>query len=48
MKKCNAWALAPYAALADALSTAFLVMTPKEIQNICAKHEEIEAILPSI
>ncbi|MCH2025783.1 MAG: FAD:protein FMN transferase [Verrucomicrobiales bacterium] len=48
MKKCNAWALAPYAALADALSTAFLVMTPKEIQNLCAKHEEIEAILPSI
>lgn len=48
MKKCNAWALAPYAALADALSTAFLVMTPKEIQDLCEKHEEIEAILPSI
>lgn len=47
IKKYNAWALAPYAALADALSTAFLVMTPKEINDLCAKHEEIEAILPS-
>ncbi|MDP6859206.1 MAG: FAD:protein FMN transferase [Verrucomicrobiales bacterium] len=48
MKKCNAWALAPYAALADALSTAFLVMAPEEIETLCVKHQEIEAILPSI
>ncbi len=48
MKKCNAWALAPYAALADALSTAFLIMTPEEIETFCEKHQEIEAILPPI
>ncbi len=45
MKK-NAWALAPFAALADALSTAFLVMNSEEITAFCSQHEDIEAILP--
>ena len=44
--KRNAWALAPFAALADALSTAFLVMSRKEITTFCAEHGDIEAILP--
>ena len=45
-KKKNAWALAPFAALADALSTAFLVMNPGEIAAFCSRHDDIEAILP--
>ena len=45
-KKRNAWALAPFAALADALSTAFLVMSQKEIITFCDDHDDIEAILP--
>ena len=44
--KGNAWALAPSAALADALSTAFLVMEDHEIETLCATHPEIEAIMP--
>ncbi len=46
--KGNAWALAPSAALADALSTAFLVMDSAEIEDLCAAHEGIEAILPAV
>ena len=42
----NAWALAPFAALADALSTAFLVMNPQEIIAFCEQNTGIEAILP--
>ncbi len=38
------WSLAPYAALADALSTAFLVMSKKEIKAVCNRHPEIEVI----
>jgi thiamine biosynthesis lipoprotein len=45
--KKNAWALAPFAALADALSTAFLVMNTKEITTFCGQHRDIEAILPA-
>ena len=44
--KFNAWALAPSAALADALSTAFLVMDEAEIESFCAGHPDIGAILP--
>lgn len=32
------WALAPTAALADALSTAFLIMTEDEITALCQRH----------
>ena len=46
-KKKNAWALAPFAALADALSTAFLVMNSGEITAFCSNHDDIEAILPA-
>jgi thiamine biosynthesis lipoprotein len=45
--KQNAWALAPFAALADALSTAFLVMDTGEIIAFCEQHAGIEAILPA-
>ncbi len=43
--KERTWAAAPTAALADALSTAFIVMDREEIDALCARYEEIEAIL---
>lgn len=39
------WALAPGAALSDALSTAFFVMTEAEIAAFCAKHPQTGAAL---
>lgn len=38
------YALAPTAALSDALSTAFMVMEQNEIQSLCSRHEGIEAL----
>lgn len=38
------YALAPTAALSDALSTAFMVMEPAEIQALCARYEGVEAL----
>lgn len=38
------YALAPTAALADALSTAFMVMTEEEIQGLCARYPEVSAL----
>ncbi|MBX7211183.1 MAG: FAD:protein FMN transferase [Verrucomicrobiaceae bacterium] len=35
---------APTAALSDALSTAFMVMTPEEIQELCRRHPGVEII----
>ena len=46
IEKINAWAIAPYAALSDALSTAFLVMTENEIINFCSSNTGVEAVLP--
>lgn len=43
--KDHVWACAPSAALADALSTAFIVMSRDEIDEFCAQHSDIEAIL---
>jgi thiamine biosynthesis lipoprotein len=37
------WALAASAALSDALSTAFFVMTPEEVRTFCAQHVEVGA-----
>lgn len=39
------WALAPTAALADALSTAFFVMVEADIAAFCTEHPEIGAAL---
>lgn len=38
------YALAPTAALSDALSTAFMVMEPAEIQALCARYADVEAL----
>jgi thiamine biosynthesis lipoprotein len=43
--KLGAWALAPSAALADALSTAFMVMTPQEVEAYCARQAGVSALL---
>ncbi len=40
----RAWALAPSAALSDALSTAFLVMSQEEIAAFCATQPDVEAV----
>ncbi len=43
--KANAWAAADSAALSDALSTAFMVLTPDQIEAYCAVHQDIGAML---
>jgi thiamine biosynthesis lipoprotein len=37
------WAAAPSGAVADALSTAFMVMSAEQIQTYCASHDEVSA-----
>lgn len=37
-----AWAIAPSAALADALSTAFVVMSDQEVRQYCADHADCD------
>lgn len=41
------WALAPNAALSDALSTAFFILSDAEIAAFCAAHPEIGAAIQS-
>jgi thiamine biosynthesis lipoprotein len=43
--KRAAWASAPDAATADALSTAFMVMTPDEIKKYCLLHQDVPAMI---
>jgi thiamine biosynthesis lipoprotein len=38
------YALAPTAALSDALSTAFMVMAPDEIKALCQRYDGVEAL----
>ena len=40
----RSYALAPTAALADALSTAFMVMSEEEITALCARYPEVESL----
>ncbi|HUV40621.1 MAG TPA: FAD:protein FMN transferase [Sedimentisphaerales bacterium] len=42
--KDAAWVLAPDAATADALSTAFMVMTADQVEQYCRRHPEISAM----
>ncbi len=44
-KSDRTWALAPTAALSDALSTAFMLMTREEIDALCARHPSVQAFL---
>ncbi len=43
--RLGAWALAPSAALSDALSTAFMIMSPDEVASFCQEHSEVSALL---
>jgi thiamine biosynthesis lipoprotein len=38
----RSYAIAPTAALSDALSTAFMIMSEEEIRNLCAKYPGVE------
>jgi FAD:protein FMN transferase len=44
LKSHRTYALAPTAALSDALSTAFMVMDQSEIDALCARYEGVEAL----
>ncbi len=44
LKNRRTYALAPTAALSDALSTAFMVMEQEEIGVLCARYEGVEAL----
>jgi thiamine biosynthesis lipoprotein len=43
--KLGAWSLAPTGTEADALSTAFLVMSVEEIEAFCGKRKDVGALL---
>ena len=43
--RCAAWACAGDAATADALSTAFMVMSPDEVRQYCSRHPDVPAML---
>ena len=43
--KIAGWAIHPSATIADALSTAFMVMTPDKVESYCRKHPEASAML---
>ncbi len=43
--KLAAWASAPDAATADALSTAFMVMSPDEIRQYCSRRPDVSAMI---
>jgi thiamine biosynthesis lipoprotein ApbE len=43
--KLSAWARAADATTADALSTAFMIMTPTEIEKYCSQHPEVKAMI---
>ena len=42
-----AWAIAPQAAISDALSTAFMVMSIEEIERFCSEHKEVGGLIIS-
>jgi len=44
-RKIATWSIAPDAARADALSTAFMVMTPEEVEAYCADHPAVRSLL---
>ena len=43
--RCAAWACACDAATADALSTAFMVMSPDEVKRYCSRHPDVLAMV---
>lgn len=45
IRRTRIWACAPTAALSDALSTAFTIMSREEIQTFCQSYPDIQAFL---
>jgi len=45
MGRRAAWACANSAVIADALSTAFMIMTPSEIEQFCLRHSDVRAMI---
>ncbi len=45
LNRSSAWSFAQDAATADALSTAFMIMTPEEIEKYCLAYEETAALI---
>ena len=43
--KVGTWAIAPSAAHSDALSTAFMVMAPEEVEQYCRSHPDVSGLL---
>ena len=43
--KIGAWSMTPDAATGDALSTAFMIMTPEEVAAYCAAHPGVRSLL---
>lgn len=43
--KLAAWSMAPDAARADALSTAFMAMTPEQVRDYCTEHPMVRGLL---
>ena len=43
--RAGAWAAAPSAAMSDALSTAFMVMSVDEVQRYCDRHADISGMV---
>ena len=43
--RCTTWACGPDAATTDALSTAFMVMSPNEVENYCLHHPDMLGML---
>ena len=41
----NAWAVLKSGTLADALTTAFLVMSPRDVEQYCGQHPDVSAML---
>ena len=44
-RRCGAWSLAPTAALADALSTSFMLMSVDEIATLCQRDASVAALI---
>jgi thiamine biosynthesis lipoprotein len=43
--KIAAWSMTPDAAAGDALSTAFMIMTPEEVKDYCVRHPRVRGLL---
>ena len=43
--KVAAWSVTPDAVTGDALSTAFMIMTPEEVRDYCRRYTDVQALL---